>query len=420
MRIMMLAQFYPPLIGGEERFARDLSVQLAARGHEVSVITLWQKGLSEFENDEGVRVYRVKGTMQRLESLYSDSARRHTPPFPDPELMGEMRRVITLEQPDIVHAHNWIIHSFLPLKRWSKARLVLSLNDYSLICAKKKLIFADQLCSGPGFLKCLKCGADHYGVAKGIPTVMANWGMGFLEQNMVDMFLPVSNAVAVNNGVVKNNLPYQILTPFISDDTGEETCASDAFLARLPKDDYMLFVGAFGRYKGVDVLLQAHAKLVNPPPLVIIGYQTSEHAVRTTDLPDNVIVLKDVPHHEVMEAWRHCMFGLVPSTWAEPFGIVALEAMIYGRAVIASDIGGLSDIVSHDETGFLVPPGDVEALSLAMQRLVNSPELRNQMGAASRQRVKNFSANAVVPRYEAVYQELAEKYSHQHIVPSQQ
>lgn len=410
MRIMMLAQFYPPLIGGEERFARDLSVQLAARGHDVSVITILQQGLPEFEMDEGVRVYRVTGTMQRLSGLYSESSRRHTPPFPDPELLNQMRHIIAREQPEIVHAHNWIIHSFLPLKRWSKARLILTLGDYSFVCAKKKLIFEDGACSGPGFIKCLRCGSDHYGTLKGVPTVLANWGMGVVERNLVDLFLPVSHAVAVNNGLVKNNLPFQVLTPFIPDESAQNKHSSESLLTQLPKGDFLLFVGAFGHYKGVDVLLQAHAQLDNPPPLVIVGYQTSEHPVKTTDLPDNVTVLKDLPHHEVMQVWRRAMFGLVPSTWAEPFGIVALEAMIYGHAVIASNIGGLSDIVSHGETGILVPPGDIDALRDAMQCLIADPALRQRMGAAGKERVRHFFASAVVPRYEQIYRELAEKH----------
>ncbi len=56
MRILMLAQFYPPAIGGEERHVRDLSIELAARGHDISLATLWHKGLADFEIDQGVRI----------------------------------------------------------------------------------------------------------------------------------------------------------------------------------------------------------------------------------------------------------------------------------------------------------------------------------------------------------------------------
>ena len=106
MRILLLAQFYSPVLGGEERFAKDLSVELAARGHEVAVATLWQAGLPEFEVEEGVRIYRIPGTIPRISRLHSDPNRRHAPPFPDPETTLALRRIIAEEHPQIVHSFN--------------------------------------------------------------------------------------------------------------------------------------------------------------------------------------------------------------------------------------------------------------------------------------------------------------------------
>jgi len=112
----MLAQFYPPTIGGEERHVRDLSIELVTRGHDVAVATLWREGVPEFEVDQGVRVHRIRGSLQRVGTLFSEKERQHSPPFPDPETVWALRRVIMREHPDIVHAHNWIVHSFTPLK----------------------------------------------------------------------------------------------------------------------------------------------------------------------------------------------------------------------------------------------------------------------------------------------------------------
>src|SRR3990172_9186554 len=107
MRILMLAQFYAPITGGEERHVQDLSIALAARGHTVAVVTLAHEGCADFEIDHGVRVYRIRGTLQRAAWLFKESERRHVPPLPDPELTWALRRVVALERPDIVHAHNW-------------------------------------------------------------------------------------------------------------------------------------------------------------------------------------------------------------------------------------------------------------------------------------------------------------------------
>ena len=132
MRILMLAQFYHPAIGGEERHVRDLAMILAKRGHFVGVATVWREGLPEREVDEGVKIFRISGLTQRWRGLFSDVSRTHVPPFPDPGLVAALRSVIAAERIDLVHAHNWLLHSFLPLKRAEGPRLVVTLHDLSL------------------------------------------------------------------------------------------------------------------------------------------------------------------------------------------------------------------------------------------------------------------------------------------------
>jgi L-malate glycosyltransferase len=79
-----------------------------------------------------------------------------------------------------------------------------------------------------------------------------------------------------------------------------------------------------------------------------------------------------------------------------------------GKPVIASRIGGLTDIVVDGETGYLVPPGDPQALRKAIQCLLDNPALREHMGNMAKQRIVEFQAKAVVPRIEQVYHELLE------------
>jgi glycosyltransferase involved in cell wall biosynthesis len=406
VRILMLSQFYPPIIGGEERHVRNLGTLLATRGHQVAVATIWHKGLPEFEEDQGVRVYRIHGTVQRMAGLFSDAGHMHAPPFPDPELTWMIKSVIRRERPEIVHAHNWLVHSFLPLKGWSGAKLVLSLHDHSLLCPNKKLIYHDQPCSGPGLSKCLGCVATHYGRLKGTGVMFANRAMTLTERAAVDMFVPVSHAVAQDNRLLGGKLPVEVIPNFVPDDVGALHDEPHPNLAQLPAGDFMLFVGAFGRYKGLDVLVRAYAELHAAPPLVIIGYQTTEYPVQTVELPANVIVLQDWPHEAVMQAWQRCILGLVPSVWSDPCPTVAMEAMAVGRPLIASRMGGLTDLVVDGETGLLVPPDDHVALRQAMERLLTDPALRARMGEASQRKVVEFQASAVVQRIEQVYRRL--------------
>jgi glycosyltransferase involved in cell wall biosynthesis len=83
-----------------------------------------------------------------------------------------------------------------------------------------------------------------------------------------------------------------------------------------------------------------------------------------------------------------------------------LEAMASGKPVVATDVGGNPELVSHGETGFLVPPGDVQAVAKAVFKLINDPTTANVMGQRGRDAVlARFSLNSMVRRYEAVYEE---------------
>ncbi len=83
---------------------------------------------------------------------------------------------------------------------------------------------------------------------------------------------------------------------------------------------------------------------------------------------------------------------------------MALEAAAAGKPTVASDVGGLRDIVADGETGFLVPPGDRAALAAAMQRLIADEDLRLRLGTGAKERAATFSSEAVIPRFEAAYE----------------
>jgi glycosyltransferase involved in cell wall biosynthesis len=406
MRILMLTQFYQPIVGGEEQIVKDLSVELVRRGHEVAVVTLWQEGFQDFEIDQGVRIFRIHSSTQRATWLYSDTQRRHAPPWPDPEAMWALHRILDQVEPEIVHAHNWLMYSFLPLKRQSQARLLLSLHDYSLSCSKRRLVYQGSPCDGPSFIKCLACAREHYGSAKGIPTVMGHRLMSSPVKSAVDMFLPVSRAVAIGNGIISSSLPFRVIPNFVPDILDEDQVESETYTAQLPDGDFILFVGDLSRDKGIHILLNAYANLENAPPLVLIGRKCKD---TPTEFPPNVLFLNSWPHAAVMAAWRRCSFAVAPSVWPEPFGIVVLEAMAAGRPVIASRIGGLPDVVVDAETGFLVPPGDPIALQEALERLLADQDLREQLGQAGLRRVEQFRAGVVIPRIEQIYRMITMK-----------
>lgn len=404
MRILMLAQFYAPDIGGEERHVQDLSHELIKRGHSVAVATILHPKRAKFEDDRGVRVYRFRSTMSRIDGLYRENKRMHAPSFPDPELAIALWKMIEREQPDIIHAHNWMFYSSLPYRFWNHLPTVLTLHDYSLVCAKKRLMYRGEPCEGPELIKCLHCASDHYGTVKGSTTVVTLMALKPVEVKSVDMFITVSQATAIGNELVGSELPYQVIPNFVPDDINPSNPypADDPRLAQLPTDGFLLFVGDLSPDKGIEILLKAYAGLQDVPPLVLIGRSFGIHS----ELPSNVHYMGSWPHELIMEAWNRCSIALAPSIWPEPFGIVAIEAMSCSKPVIASRIGGLIDIVEDGVTGYLTPPGDAPALQSAIRCLVDNPDLRKRMGRLAKIRVKRYKAGSIVPQIEGVYREL--------------
>jgi glycosyltransferase involved in cell wall biosynthesis len=181
-----------------------------------------------------------------------------------------------------------------------------------------------------------------------------------------------------------------------------EAGAPDAdLLRRLPQEPFILFVGALLPQKGIWPLLSAYERLRAPrPPLVLLGPTSYKSP---TDLPSGVVAPGATSHATVMAAWDRALLGVVPSVGAETFGNVVTEAMSRGRAVVASRLGGIVDIIEDGRSGLLVPPGDAPALGEAVQRLLDDPALRASLGAAARERVELFAAARVLPRFEALY-----------------
>jgi glycosyltransferase involved in cell wall biosynthesis len=401
----MVTDFYWPFLGGVEQHVRTLSQALVERGHVVTVATLWSERLAECEADAGVQVCRLRSSTQRASWLFREPKRPWAPPFPDPEVTLGLRRIVQRTRPQIVHGHDWLARSFLPLKRGSGAKLVMSLHYYTLSCAKKNLMIRDAPCSGPSFGKCLACGMHHYGLPKGVATVLANWGMSAAERSAVDLFISVSQATAAGNQLAHTKLPQAVVPNFLPEAAPVNAESLEPYLAQLPSEGFLLFVGDLRPIKGVDVLLQAYAGLCHAPPLVLIGKVWPD---TPTELPPNTTLLKNWPNAAVRAAWERSMIGLAPSIWAEPFGIVVIEAMAGGTPVIASRTGGIPEIVVDGESGILVPPGDPLALRQAIERLLQDADLRERMGQAAKRRAAHFSAGAVAPQIEALYQRVLE------------
>jgi glycosyltransferase involved in cell wall biosynthesis len=168
-------------------------------------------------------------------------------------------------------------------------------------------------------------------------------------------------------------------------------------------------VGRFVPFKGYPFLLQAARTVEDVLPgvhwlLVGDGEQRKELEAQCRDLGLNRRVRFTGWRDDVPELLALCTVFVLPSL-AEHFGRVLIEAMAMGKAVVATDAGGVPEIVRHGVTGILVPPGDPAALATALENLLQEPTRAGSMGAAGRQRaVTHFNIEAHAEKTMKVYE----------------
>src|SRR5579863_2339749 len=405
MHVMQLTDLYHPLIGGVESYVAVLSKELVRLGHTAVVVTIQPGGQPDEETIDGVRVIRIRSWSQNLTRFYWDTSRPFHPPAPDPGAVAALRRIIHREQPDVVHSHSWLNYSFFPLYSARRGPAhVVTLHDYGMACPRKTLMRSGHAgqCSGPALARCLSCAPEQYGLVKGSAITVSMRADRFLHHR-VDRFIAVSLAAAHGS---RAGLPAgaEVVThpPMVPDGllrVAQETPRPEFLPA---EDGFVMFAGALGLHKGIDVLLAARRRMRHAVPLVLLGMPS--HDTPRIDDP-GITVVHNVPHPQVMASWRRASVAVVPSVGHEALGLVAVEAMIAGCPVVASGVGGLREVVQHGATGLLVPPRDPGALAEAIDTLLDEPELRKRMGEAAAERTSRFGARTVVPRIIEVYED---------------
>ena len=171
------------------------------------------------------------------------------------------------------------------------------------------------------------------------------------------------------------------------------------------------FVGRLVPEKGVDILIEAFARVVRDLPqakLVIVGEGPErprlERLIAASNLSRSVTLKGRLSRAAAERAMEECWVQVAPSRWVEPFGLVAIEAQMRGTAVVASQSGGFCETVDDGRTGVLVPPGDVGALSRRLLQLLAQRERAEEMGRAGRERaLRLFTESASMDRLLGLY-----------------
>jgi glycogen synthase len=190
--------------------------------------------------------------------------------------------------------------------------------------------------------------------------------------------------------------------------------------SRAPKhevpDSYLAFVGRLERRKGIEELGYAIGQVLPRHPdlhAVVMGADAGESGgavmkqfeADVAGVRDRVHVLGELPRSEVLAILARCELALVPSRW-ENFANVALEALALGRPTIATEIGGFVEFLTHDVDGWLVPPGDGNALAVEIEQRIADRDARERVGAAARVTAEQFAVDKIAARIVELYEQI--------------
>jgi len=369
--------------GEEAAVEREIHL-LCQRGHEVSVYWRSSAELSH------LRLGRLRAFVAGIFAPGSRTA---------------IRGFLEQNAPAIVHFHNLfplISPSVLPELRKQGIPGVMTVHNYRLVCpnglhmSKKTLTVCEKCCGGKEYWCILRnCEAS---MPKSIGYALRNWVARSLRLFLDNVAAYVCLTQFQRQRLICEGFPADRVTVV-------PNMAEDSYPA-LDLDDAGTYVGYVGRIspeKGVDKLLAAAKELQSIPFQAAGSYDSTPHLPSCA--PKNFRFLGFLDRKVVPQFILGSRFMVLCSTWFEGFPMAVVEAMIMGKAVVASKIGGMPELVDDHVTGLLFEPGNAGDLTEKIRYLWDRPGECRRMGQAGREKaLREYSPQKHYERLMAVYE----------------
>ena len=389
MKILLVNDYGSP-IGGAEVLMFALRDALRQQGHDVRLFS--SSAGTSVDSDKAE--YECYGTLSRFRTLLQTL---------NPWAYLRLRRVLQDFRPDVVHVRMFLTQLspfILPLLRQIPS--LYHVVWYRPICPTgTKLLPTGLPCQEPAGYVCYRNGCVP--LRDWVPLRFQMW----LWRKWRHVFKRiVANSRAVQECLIADGVePVEVI---------HNGVAVEPVTRVLGSKPVAVFAGRLVPEKGVDVLLQAFAIVICGLPearLLIAGDGPErDKLIELTEklgITRNVTFLGHLDKGELERRFAQAWVQVVPSRWAEPFGLVAVEAMMRGTAVVASSMGGLREIVQDGETGFLVPPNDPRTLAEKLVTVLSDRTKAESMGWSGREVAETrFSLARQCDQFVSLYQQM--------------
>jgi glycosyltransferase involved in cell wall biosynthesis len=367
--------------GGDSTYTLNLAELLRAYGHEVAFFAMQdQRNLPDPNADlfvsaiDFAALHRARSLASAGQvirrSIYSTEARE------------KFTSLLDRVRPDVVHIqslHGHITPSIVPVARRRGIRVVWTLHDYKLVCPNTHLLIDStqricEACAKSTFyhaaLRRCKKGSFSASVVATAEAYVHRW---LRVQRHVDHFIAPSvflrRKVMEMGGLGGDRISH---VPYFLPD--------GAYRPSFGAGDYVLFFGRITPIKGVRTLLAAMREIPSAHLKLAGRVDESLRDWLDRERPPNVEWVGSKFGDELSALIAGARAVVVPSVWYENQPFSALESFAARRPVIASDLGGMAELVLHRERGLLVPPGDVQALAEAIRTVLAEPEAASRWG----------------------------------------
>ncbi len=354
LKVLLFSWEYPPLsIGGLGRHVHDLARSLNNLGVEVHVVT-GSPDRTFCCFIDGVVVHRVKKYPSEPPDFLSSVLQFNF------NIVEYCINLVSKIGPfEIVHGHDWLVaHASRIMKRYFRTPLVVTIHATE---AGRNHGLHNEL---QRYINSIEGWMAH----EASQVIVCS---NFIKRQVMESFKLPSHQVEI----IPNGVYFQF-----NDSPRAEKFVNDNDIVK-PGEDVILFLGRLVKEKGIEVLIDAAPFILSVHPLakfVIAGAGNIEkqlkQKVRSLNLEQKIVFTGFVSDEFRIQLYKNASVAVFPSLY-EPFGIVALEAMAAGTPVVASDTGGLSEIIKHGINGLKALPGNANSLASNIIRLLKDKSL---------------------------------------------